>query len=343
MFFGTAHGMAALSEGVAMSGLTETICALRFVAAIFSSCAPLHSRASGYAEGEYVLAAPIDTAQIIDLRVERGQRVKAGEILAVLEQRDVSIGVVDAEARLSEAEAQLSDLLLGKRPEELAVIEATLASARSQREDAARTLARRKDLAARGAGTQSDLDAATTANDVAIARVGEMQANLNVAKLPARADAIKAAQNRVSEARASLDSAKWRFGQRTILAQSDGRIYDVLRRVGEIAGPTQPIVSTLPDGAIKLKIYIPEPLLGRVAVGQSLDVRCDGCAQTRAIVSYVSPEPEFTPPVIYSIDQRQTLSYLVEARPAPGGKQALQPGQIVDVEIPDKPVAGSTQ
>ena len=111
----------------------------------------------------------------------------------------------------------------------------------------------------------------------------------------------------------------------------------MLRRVGEIAGPTQPVVSMLPDGAIKLKIYVPEPLLARVAVGQSLEVHCDGCATTRAVVSYVSPEPEFTPPVIYSLDARQTLSWLVEARPEAGGKQALQPGQLVDVAIPDKP------
>jgi len=320
-----------------MSGLAEAFCALRLAAALFSACAPARSGASGYAEGEYVLAAPIEAAQIVDLRVERGQRVAAGQILAVLEQHDAAITVADSESRLGEAEAQLSDLLRGKRPEELAVIQATLASARSQAQDAARTLARRKDLVARGAGTQSDLDAATTANDVALARVGEIEANLSVARMPARDDAIKAAQNRVSQARAALDSAKWRFSQRTILAQSNGRIYDVLRRVGEIAGPTQPVVSMLPDGAIKLKIYVSEPLLARVAVGQSLEVHCDGCATTRAIVSYVSPEPEFTPPVIYSLDARQTLSWLVEARPEAGGKQALQPGQLVDVAIPDKP------
>jgi len=312
-------------------------CAVHFVAALFTACSAGVSGASGFVEGEYVLAAPIETAQIVDVRVQRGQHVVAGDVLAVLEQRDVSIAVTDAESRLAEADAQLSDLLRGKRPEELAVIQATLASARAQAEDAARTLARRKDLVARGAGTQSDLDAATTANDVALARVGETEANLAVARLPARNDAIKAAQNRVSEARAALDNAKWRYGQRTILAQSNGRVYDVLRRVGEIAGPTQPIVSMLPDGAIKLKIYVPEPLLSRVSVGREVDVNCDGCATTRAVVSYVSPEPEFTPPVIYSLDARQTLSWLVEARPEPGGKQALQPGQIVDVIILDKP------
>jgi len=317
--------------------MASWFCAVHFLAALFPACSARVSGASGYVEGEYVLAAPIETAQIIDVRVQRGQHVGAGDVLAVLEQRDVSIAVTDAESRLAEADAQLADLLRGKRPEELAVIQATLASARAQAEDAARTLSRRKDLVARGAGTQSDLDAATTAHDVALARVGETEANLAVARLPARNDAIKAAQNRVSEARAALDNAKWRFGQRTILAQSNGRVYDVLRRVGEIAGPTQPVVSVLPDGAVKLKIYVPEPLLARVFVGGAVDVNCDGCATTRAVVSYVSPEPEFTPPVIYSLDARQTLSWLVEARPVPGGKQALQPGQIVDVIIPDKP------
>ena len=77
---------------------------------------------------------------------------------------------------------------------------------------------------------------------------------------------------------------------------------------------------------------MPEPAFSSVTVGQLLDVRCDGCQPgLTARVSYVSPDPEFTPPVIYSLETRQKLVYLVEARPE-GDATALQPGQIVDVD-----------
>ena len=89
----------------------------------------------------------------------------------------------------------------------------------------------------------------------------------------------------------------------------------------------------LPDGAVKLKVYVPEPSFSSITVGSQLSVRCDGCPDgLKARVSYVSPDPEFTPPVIYSLDTRQKLVYLVEARPE-GATSMLQPGQIVDVDL----------
>ena len=84
---------------------------------------------------------------------------------------------------------------------------------------------------------------------------------------------------------------------------------------------------------MKLKVYVPEPNFASLKIGTELDVRCDGCpAGLTAKVSYVSPDPEFTPPVIYSLETRQKLVYLVEARPDEGAAW-LQPGQIVDVAL----------
>ena len=77
-----------------------------------------------------------------------------------------------------------------------------------------------------------------------------------------------------------------------------------------------------------------EPLLSQVAVGRLLTVRCDGCPPgALARVSYVAPEPEYTPPVIYSLESRQKLVWLVEARPAGEAAQRLKPGQIVDIAL----------
>lgn len=311
------------------------LCSFGLIAASFSACGGDTIRIAGYVEGEYVRLGPIDTARIERIDVRRGERVEAGKGVAALETTDAENAVRESEARLVQAQAQLDNLRSGKRPEEIAVIEANLASAKAQQREAERALDRRQDLLRRGVSTQADFDQAETARDVAAASVRQNAANLDVARLPARPDEIKASENAVEQAKAAQAQARWRLSQRQLVAPSAGRISDVLRRVGELAGPSAPVLLMLPDGASKLMLYVPEIRISGVTTGMKLDVRCDGCAPgLTATVTYVSPEPEFTPPVIYSAQTRQKLVYLVEARPDGGPQSALQPGQIVDVTLP---------
>ena len=152
--------------------------------------------------------------------------------------------------------------------------------------------------------------------------------------MPARPKEIEAAQAAVAQARAGRDAAAWQLSQRTLSAPSAGTVFDILRTEGEIAGPQAPVLSFLPDGAVKLRLYMPEAAVSKVRPGTELTVHCDGCADGEgATVTYVSDAPEFTPPVIYSLENRQKLVYLVEARPDTGATR-LKPGQIVDVVLP---------
>ncbi len=309
------------------------LCSIPYLATLLSACGPAAPIAVGYVEGDYVLLAPIEVAQIRSVSVRRGEHVEKGAPVAALEADDATIAVAQAEAALGQAEAQLADLRLGRRPEEIAVLEATLRSAEAQASEARRVLARIQDLFKRGIATQAQLDEASTQVEVADAAIGQAKANLAVAALPARPETIKAAESQVRQAAAALDQARWRLSQRSIAAPAAGRIDDVIRNPGDIAGPSAPVVSLLPDGAVKLRIYVPEARFATVSVGSLLKVNCDGCAPgLTARVSYVSTSPEFTPPVIYSLETRQKLVYLVEARPE-GGSDSLQPGQIVDVEL----------
>ncbi|WP_159593716.1 HlyD family secretion protein [Chelativorans xinjiangense] len=310
------------------------LCAIPFAAALFSACAAPGPLAVGYVEGEYVLLAPTEVGQVRSIATRRGARVEEGETVARMEQTDAKIAVAQAEAALAEAEAQLANLKQGKRPEEIAVLEATLASANAQVAEAERVLTRTEDLFRRGIATQAELDKARTEAELAQARVGEAEANLAVARLPARAQEIDAAEKRWEQAKASLNEAHWRLSEREIKAPAAGRVDDIVRNPGDVAGPSAPVISMLPDGAVKLKLYVPEPSFSAVEVGSLLAVSCDGCpAGLRARVSYVSPDPEFTPPVIYSLETRQKLVFLVEAKPEGDGAERLQPGQIVDVVI----------
>ncbi|EKF44109.1 secretion protein HlyD family protein [Nitratireductor indicus C115] len=309
------------------------VCAIPFIAGFFNACAPAAPLAVGYVEGDYVLLAPTEVGQLAAVAVSRGARVEAGETVALMDPTGAEIAVTQAEAALAEAEAQLADLKESKRPEEIAVLEATLVSADAEKVEAGRVLARTQDLFKRGIATQAELDKAQTSKDLADARVGQAKANLAVARLPARAEAINAAAKRRDQMQAALEQARWRLSERTIKAPAAGRIDDIIRNGGDIAGPSAPVVSLLPDGAVKLKVYVPEEQFSSVETGMRLSVNCDGCREgLTARISYVSPDPEFTPPVIYSLETRQKLVYLVEARPE-DMNSGLQPGQIVDVHI----------
>ena len=311
----------------------DWLCSIAVIGSLFGACGP-QPLAVGYVEGEYVSLAPLDTARIAAVSIKLGDRVAPGTAIAEMEKSDSELAVADAGARLAQAESELADLKRGRRPEEIEVIAATLASARVQAEDAERTLARRQDLSKRGFSPQAEHDQAETSRDVARARVRELEANLAVAKLPAREDQIRAGENRVAQARAALDTARWRLSERTITARAAGRITDLVRRPGEVAGPQAPIATLLPDGAVKLKLWVPERAFSRLTLGGSLVVHCDGCAgDLTARITHLSAEPEFTPPVIYSLETRQKLVHLVEARPE-GAASRLQPGQIVDVALP---------
>lgn len=309
------------------------LCSIPFAASLFTACAAPAPLAVGYVEGDYVLLAPIEVAQVETVSVRRGDRVQAGRPIVSLESGDARIAVTQAEAALAQARAELADLKVGKRPEEIAALEATVRSAKSQAEEANRVQARTQDLLKRGIATQAQMDEARTRVEVSEAAIGLAEANLSVAGLPARAEAIKAAEKEVEQAESALGQARWRLSKRALAAPTDGRVDDVIRNAGDTAGPSSPVVSVLPDGAVKLTLFISETAFSSVHVGTRLAVRCDGCPEgLTAKVSYVSPDPEFTPPVIYSLENRQKLVYLVEARPEDAGS-ALQPGQIVDVAL----------
>lgn len=309
------------------------LCWIPFAASLFSACAGSAPLAVGYVEGDFVLLAPIEVAQVRSISVKRGDRVEAGDTVAVMESDDARIAVAQAEAALAEAQAQLANLQIGKRPEEIAALDAMVTSAKAEADEKHRVLTRLTDLLERGTAARAAFDEARTAVEVAEARINQAEANLAVAKLPARPEEINAAQSQVKQAQTSLEQARWRLSKRSLTAPAAGRVNDVIRNPGDVAGPSAPVISMLPDGAVKLSVFVPQPSFSKLEVGKILRVRCDGCPDgLEARISYISPDPEFTPPVIYSLETRQKLVFLVEARPVDANSM-LQPGQIVDVML----------
>jgi HlyD family secretion protein len=311
-------------------------CSIGFAAGLFG-CDPIAAGFAGYVEGEFASIAPVGIARVAQVNVRRGDRVLAGTLVATLEDADAVLALRQAEARLAQMRAQLANLKSGRRREEIAVIAATLDSAQANEREAQLAYDRKKELYDRRVSAKADLDQAQAALDVARARVKEIEAHLAVAALPARPDEIAAMEQQTAEAEAALGTARWQLDERRIVVRSAGLVFDILKHPGETAGPNAPVISFLPDGAIKLRFYIPQGVRSRIAAGAKLAVSCDGCDPgITAAVTYIADQPQFTPPVIYSVENRQKLVYLVEGRPD-NPARPLRPGQIVDVYLATAP------
>ena len=284
---------------------------------------------SGYIEGEPLyLAAPV-AGTVRTLHVARGQEVRAGQPLFVVDPAQVRSQYDQASAEQAAARAQAQDARKGQRPVELAVFEANIAAAEAQAREAHATLRRIEPLVRQGWYAPARLDDARAAAQAADAQVRAARRQRDAAALGAREDQIRAADARVSQAAAAVEGAEARLADVAPKAPADARVEDVFFHAGEWAPAGQPILSLLPDARIKVRFFVPERELAAYRVGRAVRFSCDGCAKgLTARIEYVSPRPEFTPPVIYSREARDRLVYMVEARPA----ARLNPGQPVDVE-----------
>ena len=292
-------------------------------------------RYTGYAEADLVyVSAPVG-GTVRQLAVTRGARVARDAELFVLDADPEIYTRAETAARVEQAQAQLTNLRKSKRPDEIAAIQQQLVQARAAAAASSSRLQRNRELVAKGFVSASVLDEliALAAQDAG--RVLEIEANLALARSSAaRPDEIAAADAAAAAARAEADLATWREGQARQRAPAAGLVYDVLYRAGERVVANAPVMVLLPDGALKLRFYVPQPRLAQVRVGSTVAVTCDGCpSNLRATVSFVSPQAEYTPPVIYSNENRQKLVFLVEARPDAEAAQALKPGQPIDVRL----------
>ena len=307
------------------------------VAALLGGCgrpADTGPTYQGYVEGEFVYLSSSQAGTLTQLSVERGQAVAAGTPVFALEAVSETAALQQAQHQLAAARAQLADLQTGKRPPEVAVTRAQLAQATAQASRAAAQLARDERQYAAGGLSKQQLDDTRTSAQTTAAQMRELQNQVDVARLPGRAQQVAAQAAQVDAAQAAVAEAQWKFDQKRIAAPADGRVYDTLYRVGEWVQAGNPVVQMLPPQNLKVRFFVPEAAIASLAPGRTIAIHCDGCAaDLSARITYVSRAAEYTPPVIYSNESRSKLVFMVEARPAPADAPKLHPGQPVAVRV----------
>jgi HlyD family secretion protein len=290
----------------------------------FAGCSPQRpSGYQGYLEGE-----------LERLNVQKGSQVTAGKPLFALEQGAELAALREAAARVRSAQARLADLRKGQRPSELATMEARLAQAQAAAELAGREYERTSRLYQTKVASDDDHDRARLSYESANQQVTELTALLETARLGARSDVIAAAEADAASAQAAVDRAGWSVAQKSITAPRDGLVYDTLYREGEFVTAAAPVVALLPAENIKVRFFVPEAEFGVLKLGATVKVGLTGgSAPLDARISYLSPKPEYTPPILYNRENRAKLVFMVEAVFDPAVARDLHPGQPVDVSL----------
>ena len=290
------------------------------------------NKVQGYVEGEFVYVASPMAGALQSLAVQRGTQVKAGEPLFSLENGSETAARDQAARLFAQARATLEDEKTGKRPTEIASAQAQLKQAQAGLNMSEKDFARQDSLIQTGAISMQDFQKARMTRDQDRQQMEQLASDLQTAGLGARVEQIAAAEAAARASEAALAKAQWDLDQKSQAAPKSGLVFDTLYYEGEWVPAGHPVVSLLPPGQIKVRAFVPEPQIGAVHIGDQVQVSVDGVsAPFTGTVSFISPEAEYTPPVIYSQESRSKLVFMVEVEFDSKIAVNLHPGQPVDV------------
>jgi HlyD family secretion protein len=292
----------------------------------------------GYMEADLVLVGSEQKGRVLTQLVEEGDHVQKDQPLFTLESETQEAEVAAARSRVTEAEARLADVQQTmQRPREIEVLEAALNQARAMLQNSTYSLDRTEKLYSEGWIAKAKLDEAQAIHDRDEAAVAEAEKRIGAAQLPGRSDMIDAATANAEAAKHALAEAETNIAKRSVSSPAEGTIEEVYFRPGEVVKEGQAVLALLPPGNLKVRFFVQEPVRATLSIDQIVNVSCDSCAENlTAKISFIARDAEFTPPVIFSEEQREKLVFLVEARPS-AGTAKLTAGQPVTVTLGPEP------
>ncbi len=286
----------------------------------------------GYVEGENIYIASPFYGVLENLAVQRGDRVSKGTLLFSLDPNPQQMNINQAQADLAQALSVLADLKKPKRIQEIEAIEAQIAQTNAQITLADIRVSRYQKLVNKQASDKDSLDVALANLQQQKQLKTQYEANLALAKLGSRDDLIRAQQSQVDSLKAKIAIAQWELSQKTLYAPANGVIFDTYFRTGEYVTAQQPVLSLLTPENIRIEFFVPLEFLAKLKTGQKISFDCEGCAKNNpAVISYISPDAEFLPPLVYSRENNTKLVFRIKAQI--NSPVLFKPGQPVMVNL----------
>lgn len=304
-------------------------------------------RVSGQVEATEVQAAAEVGGRIVELRVSEGDRVQKNDVIARLDTRDAELQMDRVRADRAAAEAQLRLLQAGARPEEIAQAEAQaraaatdIEAAEAELKAAEADLERFESLLEANAGSRKQRDDAKVRVDVGRERVRGAQEQTRAAReaaarlrAGARREELEAARARVAAADAQLAVLEKSISDAAVAAPVAGIVTMKLADAGEVIPPRAPLVVIADLDHAWANVFVPEPMIPRIRLGQSATVFTDaGGPGIPGTVTFISPKAEFTPRNVQTADERSKLVYRIKVS-VDNREGVLKQGMPVDAEL----------
>jgi membrane fusion protein YbhG len=332
--------------GTTLAGVLVTL-----IAATLATCrnrdanAPI--RASGYVEATEVRVAPEVGGRVLELRVAEGDRIANGQLIAKLDTADTRLALRRVEGEREQAIAQLRLLQAGARAEDIRQAQAESESASADVRAAAAELEaanvdlqRFEALLQSNAGSRKQRDDAATRRDVAAARLQAARDRTRataeaVAKLRAgsRAEEIAAAKARVQTVDAQIATLEKNVSDAELQAPVAGIVTAKLIDAGETVAPRMPIVVVTDLDHAWANVYVDEPIVPRLQLGQKLPIVTDAGQRLEGKITFISPKAEFTPRNVQTSEERSKLVYRIKVT-TDNRDGVLKPGMPIEAEIP---------
>jgi HlyD family secretion protein len=253
--------------------------------------------------------------RVLEVPVERGQRVEAGSVMARLDDglerpiRDLRAG------ELAAAQAELDLLRKGARREDLRAAEAEIAALRAQEQTLARNVERQTRLQAAGAAPAAALDDLTAQLSSTGERRVALEQRLKALRSGARGEEIAAAEARAQSAAAALAAVEARLARYVLRSATAGSVVDVHVKVDEFVAPGTPAITLADLNHPFVDVFVPQARVHEVALGSAVSVRVDGLEQAlQGKIEHVFPRTEFTPRFLFSESERPNLVVRVRVR-----------------------------
>lgn len=277
--------------------------------------------------------------RIAEIAVDEGAAVAAGQELARLDSAPLDARIAEADAAIAGAEAQLAQLRNGSRAEDVAQARAGVAAAQSAFDKAQADYARRQELVEPGAISRASWQATVAQRDSARAQLDQAREQYGKLRTGARVEEIAAADAQLQSARAARESIRTDRDDTRLIAPSAGTVITRAAEPGAIVAPGQTLLTLSIDRPMRVRAYVAEADLGRVAPGQKVEIRVDGSDKVyRGTIGYIAPQAEFTPKTVQTEDLRTDLVYRLRiVVENPDGR--LRQGQPVSVTVPPVPAS----
>jgi HlyD family secretion protein len=288
---------------------------------------------NGRVEAYLTDLAPRSGGRLMELKVVEGQRVKQGDLLARVIAEELDAAVNRDQAALQSAEAKRLEFANGTRSEEIAQGQAKVHDAEAALKLAQENFGRAQRLFNEGVSSQAELDRAQSERDRAAANLNLQAKGLAELRAGARREQRLGVNADEKRAKATLTQTEALAKFTEIRAPFDGVIVHRLREVGSVVNAGAPVLTVARLDQLWVRVYLPQSLQSQATLKQEVTVYAPSRGEFSATLDEISSEPEYTPKMVETREERVNLVYPARVHLANGWDKGLIPGLAVDVKL----------